>query len=74
MRKRNFTKQVGLILSEETYSRLIEQTNKEEMTVSNWIRQAIEAKLTFNGFNKETQTKDSRKEHQNANRKLTGID
>ena len=45
MRKRNFTKQVGLILSEQTYSQLIEQTNKEEVTISEWIRQAIEKKL-----------------------------
>jgi len=46
MRKRNFTKQVGLILSEETYNRLIEQTNKEEVSVSAWIRGVIEEKLT----------------------------
>jgi len=46
MRKRNFTKQVGLILSEETYDQLIEQTNKEEVTVSEWIREAIEKKLS----------------------------
>ena len=45
MRKRNFTKQVGLILSEETYSRLIEQTNKEEVTVSEWIRNVIDKEL-----------------------------
>ena len=48
MRKRNFTKQVGLIISEEIYSRLIEQTNKEEVTVSEWIREAIEMKLALN--------------------------
>ena len=45
MRKRNFTKQVGLILSEAAYDQLIEQTNKEEVTISEWIRQAIEKKL-----------------------------
>jgi predicted DNA-binding protein len=45
MRKRHFTKQVGLILSEETYNQLIEQTNKEEVTVSEWIREVIEKKL-----------------------------
>ena len=48
MRKRNFTRQVGLILSEETYNQLIEQTNKEEVTVSEWIREAIEMKLALN--------------------------
>ena len=46
MRKKHFTKQVGLILSEATYDQLVEQTNREEMTVSEWIREAIEGKLT----------------------------
>jgi hypothetical protein len=45
MRKRNFTRQVGLILTEEIYNQLIEQTDREEVTVSEWIRQAIEEKL-----------------------------
>ena len=45
MRKKHFTKQIGLIVSEETYKQLIEQTNREEKTVSAWLREAIEAKL-----------------------------
>jgi hypothetical protein len=59
MRKRNFTRQVGLILSEETYKQLIDQTNKEEATISEWIREAIHKRLfhesasvrNTNGFN-----------------------
>jgi hypothetical protein len=46
MRKRNFTKQVGLVLSRETYKQLIEQTNRKEVSVSEWIREAIEIRLT----------------------------
>jgi len=34
-----------LILSEETYNQLVELTDREEMTVSEWIREAIEEKL-----------------------------
>ena len=45
MRTRHFTRQVGLILSEETYKQLIEQTNEEEVTISEWIREAVEKKL-----------------------------
>ena len=45
MRKKHFTKQLGLIISEEAYDRLIEQTNREEVTISEWIREAIEKKL-----------------------------
>ncbi len=48
MRKKHFTKQIGLILSGETYDQLIEQTNKEEKTISEWIREAVEEKL-FSG-------------------------
>jgi len=45
MRKRNFTRQAAVILSEETYNQLIEETNREEVTVSEWIREAIDRKL-----------------------------
>jgi hypothetical protein len=45
MRKKHFTRQVGLIVSEQTYNWLIEQTNREEVTISEWIREAIEEKL-----------------------------
>ena len=46
MRKRNFTRQVGLILAEETYNQLVEETDRKEVTISEWIRGAIEEKLT----------------------------
>jgi hypothetical protein len=45
MRKKNFTRQVGLILSEESYNRILEETNRKEVTVSAWVRQAIEMRL-----------------------------
>ena len=45
MRKRNFTNQVGLILSEETYKQLVKETDRKEVTISEWIREAIEKKL-----------------------------
>ena len=45
MRKRNFTRQVGLILAEETYKQLVEETDRKEVTISAWIRETIEKKL-----------------------------
>jgi hypothetical protein len=45
MRKKHFTRQVGLIVSEDIYAQLIEQTNKEEVTISEWIRDAIDMRL-----------------------------
>jgi len=46
MRKRHFTKQVGLILSEETYDQVIKKTNEKEVTISEWIREAILFRLS----------------------------
>jgi predicted CopG family antitoxin len=45
MRKKHFTKPLGLIISEEVYDRIIEETDREEKSVSSWIREAIEKKL-----------------------------
>lgn len=50
MRKRRFTKHIGLIVSEEIYNRIIEETNREEKTVSGWIREAIEMRLNKDSF------------------------
>ena len=45
MRKKHFTKQLGLIISEEVYNRIIKETDREEKTVSAWLREAIENRL-----------------------------
>ena len=45
MRKKVFTKQIGLTLSEETYNQLMEETNKRELSISEWVREAITRKL-----------------------------
>ena len=45
MRKKHFTKNVGVLLSDETYALLIEVTDKAEVTFSNFIRELIEDNL-----------------------------
>ncbi len=45
MRKKHYTKNVGVLLSDETYALLIEATDKAEETFSNFIREIIEDKL-----------------------------
>ena len=45
MRKKHYTKNVGVLLSDETYALLIEATDKAEKTFSNFIREIIEDKL-----------------------------
>jgi len=55
MRKKHFTKQLAVVLSEETYNQVIEETNRKEVTVSEWIRKAIEEKLNIT-YSKATKT------------------
>ncbi len=45
MRKKHYTKNVGVLLSDETYALLIKATDKAEETFSNFIREIIEDKL-----------------------------
>jgi predicted DNA-binding protein len=45
MRKRNFAKQVGVLLTEETYLQLVKVTDKAEVPLSEFIREIIEDKL-----------------------------
>ena len=45
MKKRNLTKQVALLLSEESYRLLMAITNKREISVSEFIRESVEKEL-----------------------------
>ena len=45
MRKRSLTRQVGVIFSEESHNKLIRITDDEEMPISKFIREIVEAKL-----------------------------
>jgi hypothetical protein len=45
MRKRFLTRQVGAVISKETYRELIEITDKMEISTSNFIRDAIQEKI-----------------------------
>ncbi len=48
MRKRKLTRQIGVLLSDETYALLVEATDKTEETFSNFIRDIIEEKINLN--------------------------
>ena len=62
MRKKVFTRQLAVSVSEDTWVRILEFTNKEEVSFSSWIRDAIETKLTLDGSSQNDQPKPSRKE------------
>jgi hypothetical protein len=45
MRKRKLTRQVGVVMSEETHALLIKITNAKELPVSEFIRGVVENTL-----------------------------
>lgn len=45
MRKRRYSHNVGVLLNDAVYKRLIETTDKQEITMSKYIRDLIEQKL-----------------------------
>ena len=45
MRKRTLTRQIGVMLSEETYQQLIKVTNEKEISLSQFIRDFVEEGL-----------------------------
>ena len=49
MRKRQMIKQLGVLISENTYQELIKETDKLEIPISEFIRHLIEERLNSEG-------------------------
>ena len=62
MRKKIFTRQLAVSVSEDTWVRILELTNKEEVSFSSWIRDAIEKKLALEESSQNDQSNILRKE------------
>jgi hypothetical protein len=45
MRKRRFIRQLGIPVTEQVYQTIVSLCDKQEITMSEWVRGAIEAKL-----------------------------
>ena len=45
MRKKSFTRQVGVLFSEDTYEELIRITDEIEISISEFIRSIVEEKI-----------------------------
>ena len=45
MRKKLYTRPVCIVIAEETYRRIEQITDDEEISISSWIRDAIDLKL-----------------------------
>ena len=48
MRKRKLTRQIGVLLSEDSYQQLIDITDKLEVTLSGYLRHLVEKVLKEN--------------------------
>lgn len=57
MRKRNFTRNVGVLLTEEVYQLLVSITDKREITLSEFIRTLIDEE--FSKIGKEGEVDES---------------
>ena len=56
MRKKVYVKQLGVPVSEEMYGELVDFCDEQELSVSEWVRGAIETKLTQLHENQNQQT------------------
>ena len=59
MRKRKLTKQIGVLITEETYQKLFSITNKLEISISELIRKMIEEKLITQMLKKKIQKEET---------------
>jgi metal-responsive CopG/Arc/MetJ family transcriptional regulator len=51
MRKRRFIRQLGIPVEEQVYQTIVSLCDEQEITKSEWVRGAIEAKLAQNNNN-----------------------
>ena len=45
MRKVNYTRHIGLVISEKTYRKLVKISNEKEIPLSQFVRDVLEEKL-----------------------------
>ena len=53
MRKKILTRQVGVLFSDEIYKKLIQLTNAEEVSLSEFIREIVVNRLTYSNNTEE---------------------
>ena len=57
MKKKIYTRQVGVLFSEDTYAELVRITDLIEMSISEFIRQTVESKLMWPNYSKNLSEK-----------------
>ena len=62
MRKKVFTRQLAVSVSDDTWVKILESTNAEEVSFSSWIKDGIEKKLALEKSSQIDQSNISREE------------
>ena len=60
MRKKRYTNHVGVLFDDDTYSKLVQITDNEELSLSAYVRAVVEAKLK-NEEKENLQNEDNRR-------------
>jgi hypothetical protein len=55
MRKKHFTKLIGVLLSEKTFEQLVQVTDEQQITISKYVRKLLEENLNQTGGNTHEQ-------------------
>jgi len=48
MRKKKYSRNVGVMFDEETYQKLVSITDEKEITISEFIREVVQKRVTEN--------------------------
>ena len=51
MRKKHFTKLIGVLLNEKTFEQLVQVTDEQQITISKFVRKMIQEQLNQTGGN-----------------------
>jgi len=72
MRKKRYTNHVGVLFDDDTYSKLVQITDNAEVSLSEYVREVVEAKLK-NEEKESLKNEDNRRTNQSATGCFSGF-
>ena len=72
MRKKRYTNHVGVLFDDDTYSKLVQITDNAEVSLSEYVRAVVEAKLK-NEEKENLQNEDNRRIDRPATGRFSGF-
>ena len=74
MRKKIMTRQMAVTVSEDTWNKILKVTDKEEISISSWIREAVERYLCYKDESGEEVIKQSVKTEERRTHKTVSFE